>query len=1211
VLVAMAPDILFLKDTDGDDVADVREAILHGIDSADTHHTANSFTLDPGGAMYFQEGTFHHTQVETPYGPVERVANGAVFRYDPRRMKFEVYVSHGFANPHGHVFGPWSQETVHDGTGAVPYDGALFSGRVEFPMKHNRPPTVYQQRTRPCPATELLSSRHFPDEMQGNLLVANVIGFQGILRYKLGENGGSHTAEELDPIVFSEDANFRPVDVEMGPDGAIYFTDWQNPIIGHMQHNLRDPSRDRVHGRVYRVTYKGRQLSKPPQIAGAPLDQLLDVLKSPVDRERYWAKLELSGRDTDEVIAAVERWTKRLDWNDPNYEHHLMEALWVHQHHNVVNTTLLEQMLKSPEPHARAATARVLCYWRDDVSNSLELFRQLAADEHPRVRLEAVRAASFYKVPEAIEIPIIAAEQPSDPYVDFVRAETMRTIEGYFQAALARGDEIAFATDAGARFLLKNISTDKLLEMERGRAVFLELLYRAGVRDEYRREALAGLAKLENKSEMQILLDAIHTIDARQQSQDESVVFDLVRLLSMRSANELTQARAELEKLATGADQPVIRQISFVALMSVDNSPEPAWQLATQSVHSLRDLVNSMPLIPDGSLRAALYPRVEPLLNKLPENLAAKAGSAQGDYGRYVRIEIPGRATLTLAEVEVYSDGRNVARRGKATQSSTAHGGDASRAIDGNKSGSYGDGGQTHTPEDNPDPWWELDLGEALPIDKIAIYNRTEGDLGNRLNNFTIKVLDESRNVVFSQEKNPTPKPSVEFALEGGGPAGLVRRAAMNALTSVRGQETQTFERLSSFVTEGTDALAAIRALRRIPRQAWPAEQARPLLDASMALVRKIPTAERTSPAALDVLEFSESLATLLPAEEAKQARAELRELGVRVIRVGTLLERMSYDKETIVVAAGKPVEFLFENSDLMPHNFVILQPGALEEVGLLAEATAQDPKSAERQYVPPSNRILLASRLLQPRDSQKLSFTAPNQPGVYPYVCTYPGHWRRMYGALYVVEDLDGYLADPEGYLAAANLPVRDDLLKDRRPRTEWNFDDLAASLDSLMELGRSYGNGKQMFTVANCVACHKLNDAGQSIGPDLAKLDDKFKPVDILREMLDPSARINEKFQTYVFLTDEGKVITGLILEETPDTVKVIENPLAKTQPIVLKKSEIDSRQKSPVSIMPKGLLDKLTREEIMDLLAYVVARGQAKHAIYQGHHDHGHNH
>src|SRR5690606_22320036 len=70
VLVANAPDLIFLKDTNGDDRADTRMRVMHGVDSADTHHAANSFTLDPGGNLYFQEGVFHRAQVESPYGLV-------------------------------------------------------------------------------------------------------------------------------------------------------------------------------------------------------------------------------------------------------------------------------------------------------------------------------------------------------------------------------------------------------------------------------------------------------------------------------------------------------------------------------------------------------------------------------------------------------------------------------------------------------------------------------------------------------------------------------------------------------------------------------------------------------------------------------------------------------------------------------------------------------------------------------------------------------------------------------------------------------------------------------------------------------------------------------------------------------------------------------------------------------------------------------------
>ena len=120
---------------------------------------------------------------------------------------------------------------------------------------------------------------------------------------------------EVDPIIESADENFRPVDAEIGADGALYIADWQNPIIGHMQHNLRDTSRDHEHGRIYRVTYSGRPLLKPAAIAGEPIDRLLDLLKEPEDRVRYRAKIELSGRNSNDVLSALNTWISRLDKN--------------------------------------------------------------------------------------------------------------------------------------------------------------------------------------------------------------------------------------------------------------------------------------------------------------------------------------------------------------------------------------------------------------------------------------------------------------------------------------------------------------------------------------------------------------------------------------------------------------------------------------------------------------------------------------------------------------------------------------------------------------------------------------------------------------------------------------------------------------------------------------------------------------------------------
>ncbi len=432
----------------------------------------------------------------------------------------------------------------------------------------------------------------------------------------------------------------------------------------------------------------------------------------------------------------------------------------------------------------------------------------------------------------------------------------------------------------------------------------------------------------------------------------------------------------------------------------------------------------------------------------------------------------------------------------------------------------------------------------------------------------------------------------------------------MLALTSVRGKEEETFKAVARFVSRPADRHAAIAALERIPAAQWPKDEARPLLDSLLAYVRQVPPAERTAPEALDALQLADNLAALLPLPEARRVRKELGELGVRVVRLRTVPDQMLYDKDRIVVRAGKPVEVLFENTDLMPHNFVVTRPGALEEVGTLAETTATQPGAQERGYVPPSPKILVASRLVQPRDAQKVAFTAPAQPGVYPYVCTYPGHWRRMYGALYVVADLEEYLAEPEAYLAKHPLPVADELLKLNRPRKEWRFEELAPAVEQLAG-GRSFATGKQMFQVASCVSCHKFGGTGTEIGPDLTKLDPKQqRPVEILHDIVEPSFRINEKYQSYIFETDAGKLVTGLVLEETAGTVKVIENPLAKAQPVVLKKSEIVERKKAPTSLMPKGLLDKLTREEILDLVAYVASRGDPHHPLFHMGHGHGHH-
>src|SRR5262249_21789598 len=118
--VAQQPNLVFLKDTKGKGRADHRQIILHGFDSADSHHALNVFRWGPGGDLFFLEGTFHHTQVETPYGP-RRVKDAACFRYEPRTERFDIFVSYRFANPWGFVTDRWGQNFIADASGGANY----------------------------------------------------------------------------------------------------------------------------------------------------------------------------------------------------------------------------------------------------------------------------------------------------------------------------------------------------------------------------------------------------------------------------------------------------------------------------------------------------------------------------------------------------------------------------------------------------------------------------------------------------------------------------------------------------------------------------------------------------------------------------------------------------------------------------------------------------------------------------------------------------------------------------------------------------------------------------------------------------------------------------------------------------------------------------------------------------------------------------------
>jgi azurin len=241
------------------------------------------------------------------------------------------------------------------------------------------------------------------------------------------------------------------------------------------------------------------------------------------------------------------------------------------------------------------------------------------------------------------------------------------------------------------------------------------------------------------------------------------------------------------------------------------------------------------------------------------------------------------------------------------------------------------------------------------------------------------------------------------------------RAAALPALASAR-PDTATFRLLAREVLQGTEAdtrQAAVRSLHLIPKDAWPGGEIEPLARAIVALVGKTAADARTEPSTIETIQLGEKLADALEGESRRAIRRDLRALGVHVVRVAAIPEQMAFDVKWFVVEAGKPLQIVLYNPDAMSHNLVVGKPGSLREVGTAGSAMTLPTDPNAKAYVPDTPLVLQATRLLNWAETARLNFVAPKEAGEYVYVCTFPGHWVRMYGVMLVVESLDAWEAN------------------------------------------------------------------------------------------------------------------------------------------------------------------------------------------------------
>tara|TARA_R110002049_G_scaffold285698_1_gene466678 strand:- start:52831 stop:57594 length:4764 start_codon:yes stop_codon:yes gene_type:complete len=489
VLVVDEPRILFLKDTDGDDQADHVVRLIDGIATDDTHHTVGAWEYSHGGRIHMLEGISLSTTLETPWGPFRNKSTGGGYVYDPLSMKFEHYRTPGYGNPWCLVFDNWGNPIIGDGTNAKQHWATPLMGK-EVDSRRTMEPVFDNESMRPAVGNEFLLSRQFPDEIQGQFIYACVINMHGMPRFNIRDesNTAGFEGERIEDFLSSTDMIFRPVDPKVGPDGALWFGDWCNPLIGHMQYSQRDPNRDHKHGRVYRMYYEDKPLLTPVDLTDKPLPRLLDELKVHELRTRYRVRREIRDRNKADVYSAIESWIDGVD--DPQQ---LCEAMWIQESFRDLDMTLIEKILASDDFHARAAAVHTVVNERDRMPDLQSFLAKMIRDPHPRVRLEAVRGVSFLESAEATELALSVVNQPMDYWLDYTLEHTLHALEPLWKPLQGSENFLSKSSEAAKQHFDRYIRANG----PGGKAVApLEIADDVDAPMRRRRKAIAELASL-------------------------------------------------------------------------------------------------------------------------------------------------------------------------------------------------------------------------------------------------------------------------------------------------------------------------------------------------------------------------------------------------------------------------------------------------------------------------------------------------------------------------------------------------------------------------------------------------------------------------------------------------------------------------------------------------------------------------------------------
>ncbi|PQJ27693.1 PVC-type heme-binding CxxCH protein [Rubritalea profundi] len=491
--VANSTEILFLEDTDGDGKADKRTVVLSGFGTEDTHHLVHTLKQGPDGMIYFMQSVYIHSHLETPYG-VRRLMGGGIWHFRPETQRAEI-LSKGLWNPWGFAFDDYGQTFATDGAGGQGIN-YIFPRSVFHPSPGAKRVMKGLNPGQPklC-GLEILSGSHVPDALRGVMISPDFRGHR-INTYKLTPDGSTYTSTRIADFLSSSHRAFRPIDVKMGPDGAVYIADWYNPIIQHGEVDFRDKRRDHTRGRIWRVTFKDRPLIEKKNFSKATIDQILSSLLSKERVHRDLARTELRNRKKSETFPKLKSWSAGL-----KDDFSLLQAMWAYQALNSTNVDIVTTLASSSDPRYRAAALRLIYHRYDEVTGAKEIVRKAIDDKNAQVRLGAISCLAQMPDSQSVPLALRALDHPVDKPIDFALWSIVREHEAHWVPQFESGKNIFDGNLPHLLFAMKSL----------GKPLSLKIIFK-GLDDDsldaqQKAQAIEVISQVGNAKDLERLLD--------------------------------------------------------------------------------------------------------------------------------------------------------------------------------------------------------------------------------------------------------------------------------------------------------------------------------------------------------------------------------------------------------------------------------------------------------------------------------------------------------------------------------------------------------------------------------------------------------------------------------------------------------------------------------------------------------------------------------